>query len=430
MGCRRYRRRTVISDSPRASPLFGRVLVSIGIGLVVGLSAGIGSAAFLHSLTWATGRRSEHPWLLWLLPIAGLGIGVLRRAVGRSTGGTDLLLGEFHDPLSGDERAARVPMQLAPYVFIGSVITHLFGGSGGREGAAVQIAAGLSAPIRPPIERLARHVGVGHHEVRRFLMVAALAGGFGSVFGVPLAGTLFGMEVARRPTLRGFRSHLRERADDLRTYLLVAASASFVGHLVTTHLGIHHKTMPHLDHPLVLGVVVVAVASGLLARGYLLAHHGVRTTVLPVPEVLRPVVGGLVVVAMTAIVGTRAYLGLSLPLLDAALGGLAVTGAAFVLKLAFTAVTLGSGFPGGEVTPLLCMGACLGAVLAKPLGDPAPVLAAVGMVATWSAASNTPVSAAVMGAELFGPIGLLVFLPANLAAGLVSGARSVYAGQR
>ncbi len=420
----------MISDSPGASPLVGRAIVGLGIGVVVGIAAGVGSAAFLHALTWATQTRSGHPTLLWLLPVAGLGIGVLRRVAGRSTGGTDLLLGEFHEPLSGDEREARVPAQLAPYVFVGSVVTHLFGGSGGREGAAVQIAAGLSAPLRPHLERLAKRVGIGAHEVRRFMVVAALAGGFGSVFGVPLAGTIFGIEVARRPTVRSLRSHLRQRADDTRTYFLVAASAAFVGHAVTIRLGIHHMRQPHLDQPFVFGVAVVAVASGLLARGYLAAHHFVRIGTAQLPEVLRPVVGGLAVVAMTGIVGTRAYLGLSLPLLDAALGGLAVAGGAFALKLAFTAVTLGSGFPGGEVTPLLCMGACLGAVLARPLGDPAPVLAAVGMVATWSAASNTPVSAAFMGAELFGPIGLVVFLPANLVAGVVSGRRSVYAGQR
>jgi H+/Cl- antiporter ClcA len=407
-----------------------RGVFSIVVGIVVGLCAGVGSAGFLHGLTWATNTRLDRPWLLWFLPIAGIGVGFLRQLAGRATGGTDLLLGEFHEPLSGEDQEARVPARLAPYVFVGSVTTHLFGGSGGREGAAVQIAAGLSAPMRPGIERLAGRYGIDVHEVRRHLIVAALAGGFGSVFGVPFAGAIFGIEVARRPTLSDWRSHIRQRTEDLRTYVLVALVASFLGHLVTSHLGIHHVKPPQLDKPFVLGVVVVAVAAGILARAYLLAHHAVRVFVTRVPSVIRPAVGGLAVVALVAVVGSRDYLGLSLPLLDAALGGLAVAGGAFALKLVFTAVTLGSGFPGGEVTPLLCMGACLGAALASPLGGPAPVLAAVGMVATWAAASNTPMSAAVMGAELFGPIGLAVFLPANLAAAVVSGRQSVYAGQR
>lgn len=412
------------------SPRTGRVFVSIGIGVLVGLCAGVGSAGFLHALTWATRTRLDRPWLLWLLPLAGLGIGHLRRLAGRSTAGTDLLLGEFHEPLSGEDREARVPAQLAPYVFVGSVVTHVFGGSGGREGAAVQIAAGLSAPWRPHLERLAARVGVDDHEVRRLLVVAALAGGFGSVFGVPLAGTLFGIEVARRPSLADAMSQVRQRADDLRAYLLVAVIASFVGHAVTSHLGIHHVKQPQLHRPFVIGVVVVAVAAGVLARAYLLAHRAMRRIVHRLPAVARPVVGGVAVAVLTVIVGTRAYLGLSLPLIDAALGGLSVASGAFALKLVFTAVTLGSGFPGGEVTPLLCMGACLGAAMAGPLGDPAPVLAAVGMVATWAAASNTPMSAAVMGAELFGPIGLVVFLPSNLIAAVVSGRHSVYLGQR
>ena len=143
-----------------------------------------------------------------------------------------------------------------------------------------------------------------------------------------------------------------------------------------------------------------------------------------------PIVGGTLVVVLTLFVGTRAYLGLSLPLIDAALIGAALPTGAFALKLLFTAVTLGSGFPGGEVTPLLCMGACLGAALAGPVGGPVPVLAAVGMVATWAAASNTPISAAVMGAELFGPFGLLLFLPMNVVATFVSGATGVYRAQR
>ena len=181
-----------------------------------------------------------------------------------------------------------------------------------------------------------------------------------------------------------------------------------------------------------LGVAVVALGAGLLARAYLVAHRVVvlalrRSTL---PQLLWPVLGGALVVAGTAVIGTRAYLGLSLPLVNAALTGAGVASTAFVLKLAFTAVTLGSGFPGGEVTPLLCMGACLGATLSGPLGEPAGLLAAVGMVATWAAASNTPISAAIMGAELFGPIGLLAFLPANIIATALSGRHGVYHSQR
>ena len=432
----------------------GRLLLGLAVGMITGVAAGFGSAGLLHSLTWATTRRLSDPWLLWLLPVAGLGVGLLRRVAGRATAGTNLLLEDFHAPADWclfDDRVSGlrrrnpdsvsqighrpgVPAGLAPYVFLGSVMTHLFGGSGGREGAAVQIAAGMTAPARPLLERLGKRTATASVDVRRMLVVAALAGGFGSVFGVPWAGMIFGVEVARHWEMSG--SHLRLRFDETAAFLPTAAVASFVGHLVTTHLGIHHLTGPRVKSPemygAVLAVIVVALGAGLLARTYLVAHRLVvlafrRSTL---PQLLWPVLGGTLVVTGTSIIGTRAYLGLSLPLVNAALAGAGVASTAFVLKLAFTAVTLGSGFPGGEVTPLLCMGACLGATLAGPLRAPGSLLAAVGMVATWAAASNTPISAAIMGAELFGPIGLLAFLPANMIATMLSGRHGVYHSQR
>lgn len=404
-----------------------RLLLGLVVGTVTGVAAGFSSAGFLHALTWATENRLAHPWLLGLLPIAGLGIGGLRRVAGRATAGTNLILEGFHDAEPAD---AMVPGRLAPYVFVGSVITHLFGGSGGREGAAVQIAAGLTAPVRPPLERFAARSGIAATETRRLLMVASLAGGFGSVFGVPLAGTIFGVEVARHWQMS--RSHLRVRISEVVGFLPTAMVASFVGNSLTLRLGIHHHKPPRIHSPLLFGVIVVAIASGLLARAYLAAHHLVVSALRRsrAPQVVWPVIGGALVVAGTVLIGTRAYLGLSVPLVDAALAGVGVASAAFVFKLVFTAVTLGSGFPGGEVTPLLCMGACLGATLAHPLGESASILAAVGMVATWAAASNTPVSAAVMGAELFGPLGLLAFAPANVIATAVSGNGGVYHGQK
>ncbi len=412
--------------------------IAAAVGVLTGLAAGVGSAAFLHSLTWATDTRLDRPWLLWLLPAAGLVIGALRRVAGRVTAGTNLLLDEFHadeadhDLLPPDAASGHgVPFHMAPYVLLGSVITHLFGGSGGREGAAVQIAAGLTAPSRPMLERAATRAGVPRSFVRKLLVVSALAGGFGSVFGVPFAGSVFGIEALRRWRPSSL-AHGRTRMEEALAFSPAAVLASFVGHFVTTRLGIDHTHPPALRLSFSVGIVVVAIAGGLLARAFLGAHHAVHSALTKsrLPVILWPAIGGAFVVALVLVVDTRTYLGLSLPLLDAALLGVAVPTGAFALKLVFTAITLGSGFPGGEVTPLLCMGACLGAALAGPLGGPAPLFAAIGMVATWAAASNTPLSAAIMGAELFGPVGLLLFMPANIVAALCSGSQSVYRSQR
>lgn len=388
---------------------FERVARDLVIGIVVGVLSGAGSFAFLKSLEWATETRLDNGWLLWLLPVAGFAIGLTYKHLGgESSKGTNLILDEWHDPTD-----LGPPKRMAPLVLVGATVTHLFGGSGGREGAAVQIAASLTSIFRRWIKP----------EDRRAVMIAAIAGGFGSVFGVPAGGTVFALEV---PTVG------RARYD----HIVAALAASFVGDRVAQELGIHH-TLPkavtlHVNGVVALKLLAAAIAFGVCAAAFVEGTHlikrflALRISYAP----LRPALGGAGVVALTGIIGTRAYLGLSLPLIDAALAGFAIGSAAFAWKLLFTSVTIGSGFPGGEVTPLFCMGACLGSVLAGPLNMPSSTLAAIGMVAVFAAASNTPVACALVGIELFGGGAAFAFLLVTVVATAVSGDRSVYARQR
>jgi len=210
-----------------------------------------------------------------------------------------------------------------------------------------------------------------------------------------------------------------------------------VGDRITRALGIHHPPLRAIAVPdlTVLNgarLMVAGVAFGVAALVFVELTHGLRrvlTKRLPQPW-MRPAVGGALVLAMTLAVRTRDYNGLSLPLIDRALTGASVVAAAFALKLVFTSVTIGSGFPGGEVTPLFCVGACLGNVLAGPLGMDRRTLAALGFVAVYAAASNTPLTGMVLAAELFGGRGLVLFAVVNLVAYQSSGHRSVYGRQR
>lgn len=341
------------------------------------------AAAFLVSLAWATATFDEHGWLLYALPVAGLAIGAAYHyGGGRSVEGNNLILDEIHDPVEW------VPRRMAPMVFVGTVATHLFGGSAGREGTALQMSGSLT-------DLLSRCFGLDG-AIRRHLLVAALAGGFGSVFGVPFAGVVFALEVQ---SVGGFDW----------SALVPAIAAAFAGNLVVDALGVHHLATPELagigwDAALFAKVGLAGVAFGLTALVFTRATHLIKRGCARVFAwaPIRPAVGGVAVIALTLLVGTRAYNGLSLPLISQSFDGVPPPTWAFAWKLLFTAVTLGAGFVGGEVTPLFVIGATLGATLSSVLGTPVPLLAAIGFVAVFGAAANAPVACVVMGVELFG----------------------------
>ncbi len=381
----------------------------IVLGAASGALAGLASWVFLEGLDRVTEFRLDHGWLVWLLPMGGLVIGLLYHLFGgRAVRGNALLLDEIHEPTQW------VPRRMAPLVLGGTWLTHLFGGSAGREGTALQMSGSLT-------DLLSRTLRL-RDEDRRLLLIAALGGGFGSVFGVPLAGAVFAMEVQAVGRVR-------------YEALVPALTASVVGDLVVSGLGYEHAALPQIATGLgavvALKVAAAGLAFGLASVAFIESIHGVaavvRRYVTWAP--LRPALGGVALVALAALCG-RDYLGLSLPLADDALAGVGVAGYVFALKLLFTAVTLGSGFPGGEVTPLFVIGATLGASLSGVLDAPPHLLAAVGFVAVFAAASNTPLACTVMGAEMFGAEAIPLIAIGCVVAYVFSSHRSIYATQR
>jgi H+/Cl- antiporter ClcA len=379
------------------------------LGLASGTAAGASSFVFLEGLDRVTEARMDHPTLPWFLPLAGFAIGLAYHyGGGRSGRGTTLVVDELHDPGEG------VPARLAPFVLVGTWLTHLFGGSAGREGTALQMSASLT-------DTAARRAHLGPND-RSVLLSTALAGGFGSVFGVPVAGAVFGLEM---PTL----GRVRYEA------LIPALVASFTGDLVVRGLGHDHVSRNAVAELVgvqnILMVAVAGLAFGLVAAVFIALTHAIRRAVAGwiVWPPLRPALGGLAVVGLVAVTG-REFLGLSLPLLDRALTGEHLAFSVFALKVLFTAITLGCAFPGGEVTPLFVIGATLGSALATPLGLPAPLLAAVGLAAVFGAAANTPLACTVLAVELFGSSMLLPAAVGCVVAYIVSGHRGIYGAQR
>jgi H+/Cl- antiporter ClcA len=262
-------------------------------------------------------------------------------------------------------------------------------------------------------------------EQRRMLLIAAIGGGFAAVFGVPIAGCVFALEVQAVGRLR-------------YDALVPALSASIVGDLVVRGLGVRHTPLPdlgavHVTAALAGKVALAGLVFGLASVAFVELTHALKAalgaTVRWAPA--RPAIGGLAVIVLVAIVGSRDYLGLSIPLITRATGGGAgIVAGAFALKLLFTAVTLGSGFPGGEVTPLFVIGATLGVTLARILHVPVPLLAAVGFVAVFAGAANTPLACTVMGVELFGSGVVVPFAIGCVVAYVFSSHRGIYTSQR
>ncbi|WP_213508367.1 voltage-gated chloride channel family protein [Paenibacillus faecis] len=392
----------------------GSFLKWLLLGSAVGVMAGSASAVFLLSLDFVTGQRVRHEWLLYLLPAGGAMISYLYMKFGNNSGkGNNLILERIQD---GTER---IPLRMAPLVLLGTLGTHLFGGSAGREGTAVQMGGSLA-------EWFGNMIKINEPE-RKILLMCGISGGFGSVFGTPLAGTVFGLEVAAF----GLISH---RA------LVPCFAASFVGDLIATEIwGVHHLhygmgPVPALSAAVLLKVVLASILFGLAALSFSGLTHALKrqfTRLLPNP-VLKSAVGGILIIAFVYVLGTRDYLGLGTSLIADSFQseGEVISPLAFLWKLLFTALTLGTGFQGGEVTPLFAIGSTLGHSLAGWLHLYAPFLAALGFVAVFSGAANTPLACFIMGIELFGSEGALYLFIACMVSYVFSGHSGIYSSQQ
>jgi H+/Cl- antiporter ClcA len=381
------------------------------LGSAVGLACGAASALFLWLLQTATAFRGGHHSIVYTLPLAGLLIGLGYERWGHSIkGGNNLVIDTIHD------EGPQIPIRMAPMVLFGTVLTHLFGGSAGREGTAVQMGASLA-------DALAHRLGVDR-SWRRTLLAAGVAGGFGSVFGTPVAGAVFGLEFV-------VLGRIEYRA------LLPALTASVIGDLTTRALGIGHTSYRHspavaLSPLLLFKLLVFAAAVALVSTTFIeLTHALKRTGERFLPRLWqRMFTGGLAVVVLWQIVGTDDYLGLGVPMIVRAFEDPHYPVYAFALKLLFTAITLGAGYLGGEVTPLFFVGAALGNVLARGLGLPIELGAGLGLAAVFAAASNTPLALSLMAIELLGAEVAPHVVIVSVLAYVLGGHRSIYGSQR
>ena len=368
------------------------------LAIVVGALGGLSSSVFLYALDFVTTVRLLHPKIIYALPLAGLAIGIMTRRLGG--GGASLVVEQIHSPKD------ILPRTLAPVVLVGTLLTHLFGGSAGREGTAVQMGAALADQLN--------HVWRQTVERRKALLMAGMAAGFSSAVGAPIAGAVFGLEV------------MKIKNGDRLKVALECALASVVGYTLTLLLRAPHSAYPQNVIPepnpkLLLLVGVAGLMFGQGARVFLwttyalekIVHKQIRLSAY------RPLVGGLALIGLYLIFGER-YAGLGIGVIQSALESPA-TWWDGPFKILLTAVTLASGFKGGEFIPLVFVGTTLGSafgIWADP--DSFTVFAAAGFGAVFGATAKTPIATAIMTAEIFGAR----ILPFSLLAGWIAAATS------
>lgn len=378
----------------------------IAFAVVTGIICGVVGSVFHIGVHHATELRMKHPWLLYCLPLAGLLIGVVYKGLKTTGYGTNTIIDEVHT-------GKGISFWLLPTIFLTTMLTHLCGGSAGREGAALQMGgtigyhAGRAFRLDDRDERIATMVG--------------MAAFFTALFGTPMAATYFSMGVISV----GIMYHAA-----LVPCLISALSAYGVSLVMGVEPTRFTITMPALEFGMMLRVLGLSVLCALVSILFCRVMHFFEHVVQRMEnEWLRCALGGVCIIILTLLCGTTDYNGAGMEVITAAVESGQARPEAFLLKLLFTAITLSVGYKGGEVVPSFFVGATFGCVAAPLLGIPAGVGAAIGMVAVFCGATNCPMASIFLAVELFGDGGLMYFALACGISYLLSGYNGLYSSQ-
>lgn len=381
------------------------IFISIVIGILSGISIGI----FLLLLEKSIELNLKYAYLVYVLPISGVIMTYLYEAYGgNSKKGNNIII----ENINGSRE--EIEFIMAPLVFMGTILTHLFGGSVGREGTGVQIGGTIGSFLC----RLFK----SNIEERKIVLISGVSAGFSAVFGTPIVGLIFALEVSNIGSL-SYKS------------MIPAMTAAIIGDKVCRTLGVKHTQfmIPSVESTSFnnfFKVILMAICFGLASRLFVymtrlfkeVFNRYIKNSYVKI------FIGGSLMVIATLIIGNRLYNNLSLGLLSDAFTG-NIPYDAFIIKLILTTLCLAAGYQGGEVTPLFVIGATLGSVLSFILGVPTAFAAALGLVAVFSGATKTPIASFMMYLELFGSVNIIFAMIVCIISIFVSGKKGIYSSQ-
>ena len=379
-------------------------------GIAIGFVVGLVGIAFHLVLEWATEFRMEHPMILWLLPLGGLAIVLAYRFAGMEKDrGTNFILVAVRSNEA-------VTIKTAPLIFFSTVVTHLLGGSAGREGAALQLGGSIASSFGRMWEL--------NEKEERIMTMCGMAAGFSALFGTPLTSVVFAMEVITVGVMH------YSAIVPCTVAALVASGMSQAMGIAPTAFAIAHipgKIMMEVS----CGVVILGIASALVSILFCIAMEHTSHTYRKYIQnpLLRVFIGGCIVIALTYLVGCRDYNGAGMDIITNALHGDAKA-EAFLLKILFTALTLGAGYKGGEIVPSFFIGATFGCVVGPLIGLPAGFAAALCMAAVFCGVTNCPLASVILCIELFGFKGTGYFALCCGISYMLSGYYGLYSEQK
>lgn len=377
--------------------------------ILVGILSGIIGGIFHEAVDLATHSRQNHPFLLYLLPFGGLVIVFLYHITSmKEDGGTNRVISSIRN-------SSTIPFRMAPLIFVSTVLTHLFGGSAGREGAALQIGGSISSSIGRILKLNEKDMHV--------IVMCGMSGVFSAVFGTPITATIFSMEVISVGVLYYVA---------FIPCLISAMVAFSIGKFFGTK-PIHYtlSSIPTLDLGTIVRVIILALLCALISILFCITLHKSSSLYKRFieNEYLRIFVGGILVILLTLLIQTREYNGAGMEIVNHAING-STNPEAFLLKIIFTAITLGAGFKGGEIVPSFFIGATFGNVVGGLLGLDPGFGAAIGLISVFCGVVNCPIASLLLSIELFGSSALILFCFACSISYVFSGYHGLYSSQK
>ena len=389
--------------------IYARIMVKwLTMAYIIGTVSGLIGSAFHVGVEMATEFRLAHPWMLGTLPMIGLAVLWIYRFLQVEGQGTNDILEEV-------QKGRGLPLRLLPAIFMSTVLTHLGGGSAGREGAALQMGGTIGY-------HTGRFMQLDDKDMRTATMVG-MAAFFAALFGTPMAAAVFAMEVISV----GLIYHMA---------LIPCLCATLIAYGTSLMLGVEptyfRVAAPALEGMMVVRVAALAILSAFVSAIFCNVMHG---TELIMRKTLkdpgwRVFAGGVILIVLTFLCGSQAYNGAGMGQIAEAVEQGQAFPFAFVLKMLFTAVTLSAGFKGGEVVPSFFIGATFGCIVGPFLGVPAGFAASVGLICVFCGAVNCPLASVFLSVELFGAEGMLYYALACGLSFVLSGYNGLYSSQR